>query len=208
MNKERSGHSLAIAEITMQMRLRDIVLVITVAGSLGYVTGAALPHLLFLEHINMALGVFVLFGMLFLVGFILLFFEPVLFPFRSYSSTSDDQSDAGNAEGINEDESDEGSIRIPAETPKEKHESKVKDTIKNIYTLQNEEIAKLGLTEQENIVVRLLLRGDTYKNIATQMFLSENTIKYHVHEVYQKAHVKSRQDLKELIWRNIITQKS
>lgn len=51
------------------------------------------------------------------------------------------------------------------------------------------------LTEKEFEVVNLLLRGYTYKVIAGSLFVSENTIKYHVKNIYQKLNINSKMEL-------------
>ena len=51
------------------------------------------------------------------------------------------------------------------------------------------------LTEREVEVVTMLLRGYTYKAIAENLFITENTIKYHVKNIYQKLEVKSKMEL-------------
>jgi DNA-binding NarL/FixJ family response regulator len=51
------------------------------------------------------------------------------------------------------------------------------------------------LTEKEFEVVNLLLRGYTYKVIAESLFISENTIKYHVKNIYQKLNINNKMEL-------------
>jgi DNA-binding CsgD family transcriptional regulator len=51
------------------------------------------------------------------------------------------------------------------------------------------------LTGKEAEVVRLLLRGYTYKAIAEQLLISENTMKFHVKNIYQKLGINSKMDL-------------
>jgi DNA-binding NarL/FixJ family response regulator len=49
-----------------------------------------------------------------------------------------------------------------------------------------------GLSERELEVLRLLCRGDNYKMIAEALFVSPNTIKAHIKNIYKKLHVNSR----------------
>jgi DNA-binding NarL/FixJ family response regulator len=49
-----------------------------------------------------------------------------------------------------------------------------------------------GLTEREQTVLELLVRGLTYKEIAAQMGLSIHTIDTHIRNIYEKLHVHSR----------------
>lgn len=51
------------------------------------------------------------------------------------------------------------------------------------------------LTEREVEVIKMLLRGYTYKAIAEKLFITENTIKYHVKNIYQKLEVKNKMEL-------------
>lgn len=52
-----------------------------------------------------------------------------------------------------------------------------------------------GLTERERQITDLLLKGYTYRMIAGELFLSENTIKTHIQNIYYKLGVGSRTDL-------------
>lgn len=55
------------------------------------------------------------------------------------------------------------------------------------------------LTERENQVASLLLKGKTYKMIAVELFISENTVKYYVKNIYAKFGTKSRAELITLL---------
>jgi len=55
------------------------------------------------------------------------------------------------------------------------------------------------LTARETEVMRLLIRGKTYKAIAAELFVSENTIRTHVKSIYYKAGVTSRAELSHLM---------
>lgn len=52
-----------------------------------------------------------------------------------------------------------------------------------------------SLTEREKEIAALLLRGRTYKLIAEELYLSENTVKTHVKNIYSKLGVKSKSEL-------------
>lgn len=54
------------------------------------------------------------------------------------------------------------------------------------------------LTDKEKEVVQLLLRGYTYKGIAEQLFISENTMKFHIKNIYQKLNIRSKMELIKL----------
>lgn len=66
-------------------------------------------------------------------------------------------------------------------------------------TKQNTEIDKLStyvdLSGREKQVASLLLQGKTYKTIAAELFISENTVKYYVKNVYSKFNIQSRAEL-------------
>ncbi|RXR21196.1 response regulator transcription factor [Flavobacterium amnicola] len=51
------------------------------------------------------------------------------------------------------------------------------------------------LTERENEVLNLLSKGKSYASIADELFLSINTIKTHVKNIYEKLQVSSKEEL-------------
>lgn len=55
------------------------------------------------------------------------------------------------------------------------------------------------LTEREREITMLLLRGRTYKMIANELNLSENTIKTHIKNIYSKYSVQSKTELVTLL---------
>ena len=48
------------------------------------------------------------------------------------------------------------------------------------------------LTGRENEMLQLLAKGLLYKEIADQMNISVNTVKQHIHNIYEKLHVQNR----------------
>lgn len=48
------------------------------------------------------------------------------------------------------------------------------------------------LSERETEVLRLAARGDTNKEIASALYISENTVKFHVRNILSKLHLKNR----------------
>ena len=68
---------------------------------------------------------------------------------------------------------------------------------------QNREIDKLStygnLSEREKQVASLLLQGKTYKTIAGELFISENTVKYYVKNIYSKFNIQSRAELIDIV---------
>ena len=49
-----------------------------------------------------------------------------------------------------------------------------------------------NLTERERQVLKLLVDGLDYKNIAEKLDISPNTIRKHIDNIYKKLHVTSR----------------
>jgi DNA-binding NarL/FixJ family response regulator len=62
-----------------------------------------------------------------------------------------------------------------------------------------------GLSPREAQVLTLIAAGETSRTIARQLFLSENTVKRHTSNIYQKLHVKHRsQAAAEAVRRGLI----
>lgn len=57
----------------------------------------------------------------------------------------------------------------------------------------------LGLSPREEEIALLLLERTPYRNISEQLFISENTVKTHVRNIYKKAGVSSREELLETL---------
>ncbi|WP_418556252.1 LuxR C-terminal-related transcriptional regulator [Hominenteromicrobium sp.] len=55
------------------------------------------------------------------------------------------------------------------------------------------------LTEREGEITALLIRGKTYRMIAGELHVSENTVKTHVKNIYSKVGVQSRTELMNLL---------
>lgn len=53
---------------------------------------------------------------------------------------------------------------------------------------------ELGLSEREVDVLRLLIEGYSYKGIAEKLFVSVHTVRFHLHNIYEKLHVSSRME--------------
>lgn len=66
----------------------------------------------------------------------------------------------------------------------------------------SERLARLGgLSEREKEVAALLLHGKTYRRIAGELSISENTVKTHVKNIYAKCDIQSRGELIDLAFR-------
>lgn len=61
---------------------------------------------------------------------------------------------------------------------------------------------KFELSPREQEVLTLVIAGNTNRQIADELFLSEGTIKTHVHNIMQKTNCKSRKELKMHFWGN------
>lgn len=48
------------------------------------------------------------------------------------------------------------------------------------------------LTEREKEILDFLAKGYLYKEIATELFISKETVKKHIHNIYNKLHVQTR----------------
>ncbi len=48
------------------------------------------------------------------------------------------------------------------------------------------------LTERQLEVLRLIAQGQTNKEVADQLFITERTVKYHLQEILQKLHLRNR----------------
>lgn len=61
--------------------------------------------------------------------------------------------------------------------------------------LQQDEVQaanKEDLTEREKEVLRLVAEGSTNRDIATQLNVTENTVKYHLKNILEKLHLRNR----------------
>jgi NarL family two-component system response regulator LiaR len=68
-------------------------------------------------------------------------------------------------------------VRVPASTP---------------FVKNTERIEALGLTPRELEILELIARGLSNKEIATQLFVSENTVKTHSSRVFDKLNARRR----------------
>lgn len=49
-----------------------------------------------------------------------------------------------------------------------------------------------NLTEREREILNLLVKGNSYKMIADQCFISMDTVRSHIKKIYEKLHVHSQ----------------
>lgn len=55
------------------------------------------------------------------------------------------------------------------------------------------------LTRREREIAALLIKGKTYRTIANELHVSENTVKTHVKNIYSKTGVNNRAELINLL---------
>jgi DNA-binding CsgD family transcriptional regulator len=60
-----------------------------------------------------------------------------------------------------------------------------------------------GLTERENEVAGLLLKGLSNKQIARNLHISERTVEYHLTNIYTKLGVRSRTEAISVLWKSL-----
>ncbi|MFP4442080.1 MAG: YCF48-related protein [Spirochaetia bacterium] len=58
---------------------------------------------------------------------------------------------------------------------------------------------RFGFTEREMEIVKLIMRGLSYQDIAEQLYISLATVKTHVHHIYKKSGAKNRIHLMQLL---------
>ncbi len=67
-----------------------------------------------------------------------------------------------------------------------------------VHFAQLAEKAKISfyrLTNQEQKILKLLILGRLYKEVASSLYISENTVRAHVRHIYKKLHVHSKAEL-------------
>ena len=62
-----------------------------------------------------------------------------------------------------------------------------------------EDLAEYHITEREFAVIQLIRKGQTNKEIASQLDISVNTVNNHVANIFAKTKVRSRIDLLNLL---------
>ncbi len=68
-----------------------------------------------------------------------------------------------------------------------------------VYLSNLNNIAGFGLTPRETEVLKLLITGKAYKQIAEQLCISLPTVKTHVSNIYSKTNVRNRLELSNLV---------
>ncbi|MFN3562154.1 MAG: response regulator [Chloroherpetonaceae bacterium] len=60
----------------------------------------------------------------------------------------------------------------------------------------------LELTKRERELLDYLAKAYTYKEIANKLFISEHTVRTHIHRIYEKLHVRNRTEALQKAFRN------
>ena len=80
----------------------------------------------------------------------------------------------------------------------------IKCLMRNSATLNRREAFE-NLTDKDRQIIALVSKGLRNREIADQLFLSEQTIKAHVSHIYKKLQVSNRSQLVSLVTRHPIT---
>jgi DNA-binding NarL/FixJ family response regulator len=59
---------------------------------------------------------------------------------------------------------------------------------------ESNEVIKYGLSNREKEVLNLLANGNNYQEIADQLFISVDTVRHHIKNIYKKLHVHSQSE--------------
>jgi DNA-binding NarL/FixJ family response regulator len=62
----------------------------------------------------------------------------------------------------------------------------------SFFDKESDRKTELLLTQKENQILNLLSRGYLYKEISNELKISLNTVKQHIHHIYEKLHVQNR----------------
>lgn len=79
------------------------------------------------------------------------------------------------------------------------HEACMNDTVRRYHELQLEELEHYRLTHTEQGIALLIFLGETNRQIADRIHVSESTVKKHVQKILAKTGVSNRKGLWQLI---------
>lgn len=75
---------------------------------------------------------------------------------------------------------------------------------KKAITMHDEVLSEnYGITKREKEIILLLVKGESYKSIAEQLYISHSTVKTHIHNVYRKMDINSRHELVNMIYSHL-----
>jgi DNA-binding NarL/FixJ family response regulator len=69
-------------------------------------------------------------------------------------------------------------------------------------TTEKKQVSTVSLTPRENEILDLLAQGFRNKDIADKLFVSVNTIRTHIYNIYEKLHVQNRIEALNITGRN------
>ncbi|WP_339864855.1 response regulator transcription factor [uncultured Algoriphagus sp.] len=69
--------------------------------------------------------------------------------------------------------------------------SVARKVLKMLPKAKSEEQEQFNLTERETRILELLVNGFSYKMIAAEIFISIDTVRFHIKKIYEKLHVHS-----------------
>lgn len=72
--------------------------------------------------------------------------------------------------------------------------SKVLDYFQKLHQ-KSATLEQMNLTEREKEILQLLIKGHSYKEIASSLFISVETLNSHIKNIYRKLNVHSRSEL-------------
>jgi DNA-binding NarL/FixJ family response regulator len=64
--------------------------------------------------------------------------------------------------------------------------------VKSFHQVEDHHETIPALSARENEILQLLSKGLLYKEIAEQLAISTNTVRQHIHKIYEKLHVQNR----------------
>ena len=68
-----------------------------------------------------------------------------------------------------------------------------------IWVKIEEKFIKFGVTAREKEIIFLLMNGKSNQNIADELFISINTVKIHIYNIYKKFNINKRAELLNLL---------
>jgi DNA-binding CsgD family transcriptional regulator len=67
------------------------------------------------------------------------------------------------------------------------------------FTLSENSVRRFGISPREKEIISLVLQGYNHREIGERLFISAQTVKNHVYNIYQKTHVENRVQLLNLL---------
>lgn len=67
--------------------------------------------------------------------------------------------------------------------------------VERFHHIQSPKFPEANLSAREEEVLILLAKGFLYKEIASSLFISTETVRSHVHRIYSKLHVRTRSEM-------------